>query len=298
MRRSRLPLTALRAFEAAGRHESFKRGAAELAVTEAAISRQVRDLESSLGILLFSRDHRAVHLTDKGHDLLARVSMSFDAIDSALTMVAGLEQQSISVSVEPTFANLFLVPALGDFSQLHPDLDVRLEANSTLVDLRAPDGPSLAIRYSLEGTSWPNIEARMLFEDWLTPMVSGKLARTLQQYEDLPHFKLLKDETSNAWTRWLSSAGIEELPQWGPTFSNAATAVQGAEFGQGAVLGNRLLCGRLLRSGRIVAPFDLAIPNGACWIISRDFDKLTDPQAAFVDWLFELAHADVGEKDV
>ena len=285
MKRSRLPLTALRSFEAAGRHESFKKAAAELSVSEAAISRQVRELERSLALQLFLRDHRAVHLTDKGRDLLARVSLGFDAIDAALTAVAGLEQQTIGISVEPTFANQFLVPMLGEFWASHPGPDVLLEANSALADLRAPDGPSLAIRYSLDRSSWPNVEARLLVEDFITPMISASLAASIKQPRDLLRLKLLKDETSNGWTRWLSAAGVDGTPDWGPTFSNAATAVQGAEFGQGAVLGNRLLCNRLLSSGRIVAPFDLAIPNGAYWIVARDFAKLTEPEAAFIDWL-------------
>src|SRR3569623_127773 len=112
MKRSRLPLTALRAFEAAGRHQSFKKAAAELSVSEAAISRQVRELERSVALQLFLRDHRAVHLTDKGRDLLRRVSLGFDAIDAALTVVADFEQQTIGISVEPTIANQFLVPLL------------------------------------------------------------------------------------------------------------------------------------------------------------------------------------------
>ena len=65
--------------------------------------------------------------------------------------------------------------------------------------------------------------------------------------------------------------------------------MQGAEFGQGAVLGNRLLCSRLLASGRLVAPFDLAIPNGAYWIVARDFERITTPQAAFIEWLYARA---------
>jgi LysR family glycine cleavage system transcriptional activator len=291
MKRSRLPLTALRAFEAAGRHESFKKAAAELSVSETAISRQVRDLERTLALPLFSRDHRAVHLTDKGRDLLSRVSLGFDAIDAALTTVVGLEHHTVSISVEPTFANQFLVPSLSDFWASHPDLDVTIEANSALADFRTPSGPSLAIRYSLDRSSWPNVEARLLVEDRITPMVAASLAGRVKQPRDLLGLKLLRDETSDGWTRWLSAAGFEDTPDWGPTFSNAATAVQGAEFGQGAVLGNPLLCSRLLSSGRIVAPFDLSIPNGAYWIVSRDFTRLSQPTLAFIDWISRLVDA-------
>lgn len=285
MKRSLLPLTALRAFEAAGRHESFKQAAEELSVSEAAISRQVRDLEKRVHSSLFHRDHRSVHLTDRGRDLLTGLTRGFDAIDHAIVAAAGRVQEVVSLSVEPTFANLFLIPHLGQFSKSHPDVEVRFEANSALVDLRDPDGPTLAIRYSLERASWPNVEARHLMDDWLTPMLSPGLAATIKKPKDLLRLKLLKDETTNAWMRWFKAAGVIGAPDWGPTFSNAASAIQGAEFGQGAVLGNRQVCGRLLSTGRVVAPFDLAIPNGAYWMVSREFQGVGAAEKAFLEWL-------------
>ena len=116
MKRSRLPLTALRSFEAAGRHRSFKAAADELAVSAAAVSRQIRDLEALLGLPLFERAFRAVRLTASGEQLLAEVSSSFDAIAAVLDKLIGTaERQEIVVSVEPSFASLFLVPRLGDF---------------------------------------------------------------------------------------------------------------------------------------------------------------------------------------
>jgi LysR family transcriptional regulator, glycine cleavage system transcriptional activator len=285
MKRSLLPLTALRAFEAAGRLESFKRAADELSVSEAAVSRQVRDLERDLSAPLFVRKHRAVRLTRSGRVLLTELTSSFDAIATALDAVTASSVQVISVSAEPTFANLFLVPQLGSFSEQHPELEVSLEANSALLDFREPDGPSLAIRYSLTQSSWPNVDAQHLTDDWLTPMVAPQLASALKEPADLLQFKLLRDETSDPWTRWLTAAGIHDLPDWGPTFSNAATAVQGAEFGQGAVLGNRLFCRHLIASGRVVVPFELAIPNGAYWLVHRPSAELTTAESAFRRWL-------------
>jgi LysR family transcriptional regulator, glycine cleavage system transcriptional activator len=236
VKRSLLPLTALRAFEAAGRHESFKRAADELSVSEAAISRQVRDLERELGIRLFNRMHRAVHLTNRGRELLAELTRSFDAIDAALSALAGPSQDIVSVSAEPTFANLFLVPQLGSFSKLHPDLEVSLEANSTVVDLRDPDGPTLAVRYSLTRSTWPNVEVRHLVDDWLTPMVSPELAPSLTRPSELLKFKLLKDESRDAWTRWLVAAGIDDTPDWGRHSRMPPTPCRPLSSGRGPFL--------------------------------------------------------------
>ena len=120
MRRGRLPLTALRSFEAAGRLLSFTRAAEELFVSQAAISRQIRELEASIGRPLFERRHRAVALTDEGARLLATLTESFDRIDATLSALSATPAQSVTISVEPTFAALWMVPNLADFRARHP----------------------------------------------------------------------------------------------------------------------------------------------------------------------------------
>lgn len=176
MRRNRLPLTALRAFESAGRHESFRLAAEELAVSEAAISRQVRDLEAMLSEPLFLRRHRAVHLTTTGVRLLAALTKGFDIIDAALNETQlGQQVQEFTVSAEPTFATLFLVPRLAAFSAAHPDIVVNLEVSSALAELDGED-VRLAIRHSRSQTVWPRSEARHLLDVCLTPMAKNDVA--------------------------------------------------------------------------------------------------------------------------
>src|SRR5687768_17014546 len=116
MKRGRLPLTALRSFEAAGRHLSFSRAAEELYVSQAAVSRQIRELEALIGRPLFGRLHRRVELTDAGQELLRQLTQSFDAIDLKLTEIqANLQGELVKVSTEPFFAGAWLIPRLNRF---------------------------------------------------------------------------------------------------------------------------------------------------------------------------------------
>lgn len=295
MKRSMLPLTALRSFEAAGRHQSFKQAAAELHVSDAAVSRQVRDLEVLLGTRLFDRDHRSVKLTGPGWALLASISQSFDEIDAAVSRhITMPSQKVVSVSAEPTFAALFLVPRLNDFAQLYPDIEVQCESSAALVDVS--DKPRLAIRHSLRDTSWPRSQARQLLADTLTPMASVKLAGPpLQGPADLAGVRLLRDENDQAWLRWLDAAGIDAPPTWGAMFSNAAIALQGAELGQGVALGSRVLASDLLASGTLYTPFETTIANGAYWLVVPDFRALSATETLFCDWLRDQLGAVVPE---
>ena len=286
MKRSRLPLTALRAFEAAGRHQSFKKAAEELAVSEAAISRQIRDLEGQLSGALFERGHRNVRLTSGGARLLGQLTKSFDAIDTALSeLLAPPRKKRVFVSVEPTFATLFLIPRLAEFTVAHPDIDVQIESSSTLVDLSGDDA-GVAVRYSLTDKSWPRLEARHLIDNLLTPVVAaGHLAIEIKSPLDIAKIPLLRDENEAPWQRWLAIAGVQIRPTWGPVFSNAAIALQSAQLGHGAALADRHLADRLLRDDHLRAPFDLDIENGAYWLVARSFAKLTMSERTFCDWL-------------
>lgn len=292
MRRSLLPLTALRSFEAAGRHQSFKKAAEELAVSEAAISRQVRDLETMIGIALFSRGHRSVRLTEAGEKLCKQLNASFDAIGDVLSSIAAPpSSKAVRVSVEPTFAAVFLIPRLSAFTTAHPDIDVQIESNSELVDMHVGE-IGIAIRYSLTDTTWPGSQSQHLIDNVLTPMLAPKLAAQGERGVDLLSARLLRDEDDGPWKRWLDKSPFRGAPQWGPTFSNAAIALQSAELGHGVALGDRRLAKQLLEAERLVAPFDVDIDNGAYWLVAKDFKKLTASEATFSEWLYrELAEA-------
>lgn len=285
MKRSLLPLTALRAFEAAGRHQSFKRAAEELAVSEAAISRQVRDLEAILGTPLFTRGFRAVTLTDAGETLSKQLDASFNAISDVLTSIAAPPPTKlVRVSVEPTFAAIFLIPRLAGFTAAHPEIEIQIESSSDLVDMHRGD-VDLAIRYSLNDTVWPGSQSQHLADNVLTPMMAPRLAEPNGRPIDVLAAPLLRDENEGPWGRWLDKAKFPVAPRWGPTFSNAAIALQSAELGHGIALGDRTIAATLLQTRRLVAPFAIEIENGAYWLIGRDLKKLTSSQIAFCEWL-------------
>ncbi|SFL01332.1 LysR substrate binding domain-containing protein [Mesorhizobium albiziae] len=146
MKRGRLPLTALRSFEAAGRHLSFSKAAEELFVSQAAISRQIRELEGFLGRPLFDRLHRRVALTDAGQNLLTQLTISFDDIDRRLSAIAGAPVDNVvKVSAEPSFAACWLVPRLFAFRQLRPDIDIAIDVDPRLVEFRTHEA-ELALR--------------------------------------------------------------------------------------------------------------------------------------------------------
>src|SRR5262245_56524885 len=136
MKRSRLPLTALRSFEVAGRHLNFGRAAEELFVSQAAISRQIRELEAFLGELLFKRVHRGVELTPAGEALMRQLTVSFDGIDRQLTQIREKTRSSLRVSVEPSFAGEFLIQRLHAFQIAHPNIEILLAADSSLTEFR------------------------------------------------------------------------------------------------------------------------------------------------------------------
>jgi LysR family glycine cleavage system transcriptional activator len=257
-------------------------------VSEAAISRQVRDLEAMLGEPLFLRQHRAVHLTTTGVRLLAELTKGFDIIDAALNETQlGQRAQEFTVSVEPTFATLFLVPRLAGFSAAHPGVVVNLEVSSALAEL---DGEAvhLAIRHSRSQRVWPRSEALHLLDVRLTPMAKNDAAvQSTDPRAWSGDVQLLHDETTDSWSEWIALAGASFSPQRGPTFSNSAVALQGAASGQGMALGSRILARELLESGTLIAPFRHELPDGAYWLLARRFEKLSKAEATFCSWLIE-----------
>lgn len=290
MKRGRLPLTALRSFEAAGRHLSFSRAAEELFVSQAAISRQIRELEIFLRRPLFERHHRRVELTDAGRQLLSQLVRSFDAIDALLSeLVAAPAQTVVRVSVEPSLASVWLVPRLNRFRQLRPDIDVALEVDPRLIEFRG-DQPELALRFSAHAASWPRSEAEQLASTVDSPVLSPALLAAgppLDKPADLGRYTLLHEENRQGWARWFEAAGVpaDAVPARGPMLADASLSKQAALLGHGVALGDLLQIGEELASGTLVKPFDIDVASGAYWLVARSLRDLPEPAAAFADWV-------------
>lgn len=288
MKRGRLPLTALRSFEAAGRHLSFSRAAEELFVSQAAVSRQIRDLERLLGRPLFERLHRRVELTETGRALLEQLTASFDQIDQRLSqiMAAGM-QTELKVSVEPSFAAALLIPRLGGFHRLHPGIDVLVDANLELVEFRSHSA-EIAIRYGARNTTWPRVQSRHLFDVRLVPVLAPSLLRSrpaLKTPADLRGFPLLHDTNRDVWSEWFRLAGVGDyVAERGVIFPDSALVMQSARLGQGVGLGDRTMEADDLAAGTLVRPFDAELPYGAYWLVAPDFGRLGPAADAFAEW--------------
>lgn len=288
MKRSRLPLTALRSFESAGRLMSFSAAAEELFVSQAAISRQVRELEDLINVKLFERLHRRVTLTAAGSKLLAEVTASFDRIDTVLTDVrADVSTQSVKVSVEPTFASLWLFSKLDSFRKAYPDIEVIVEADHRVTDFRAGSA-DIAIRYGLNQTEWPRVESRFLQKVACTPLISSEQAKqhSFKRPQSILEIELLHEENRSLWNRWLALANLDEAQaQKGPVFPDGAYTLNAVRQGHGAIVGDVNMLSREIASGELVAPFDLCVECGAYFLVAPSLKRLRKPVAIFADWL-------------
>jgi LysR family glycine cleavage system transcriptional activator len=297
MKRGRLPLTALRSFEAAGRHLSFSRAAEELYVSQAAISRQIRELEMLVGRPLFERLHRQIALTEAGRRLLEQLTPSFDAIDRRLgEIVERPVQEVVTVSVEPSLAAAWLVPHLDRFNALRPDIDVAIDASPLLADFRGRS-VDLAIRHSMTATSWPRTQSRPLFHSTRTALMAPSMLAEgppITTPADLRHYPLLHEDNRDGWSDWFRAAGVNDVEQRGSIFPDAALAAQSAVLGHGVALGCRLLTWPDFSANRLVAPVDFEIPGGAYWLVAPDLERLSEPARAFAEWLTEEIEKDIG----
>ena len=216
MKRGRLPLTALRSFEVAGRHQSFTRAAEELFISQAAISRQIRELEALLGRPLFERKHRAVELTPAGQRLLDVLTRSFDGIDDCLTALQ--DEPSIGmvkVSVESAFAAGWLIQRLAAFNREFPDVHVVVDTDPRLIAFRG-DRAQLAIRHSVQASRWARTESVRLAEVELVPVAAPSLLKdtpAIREPRDLLGLPLLHEEDTTLWKGWFAKAGCP-MPRW------------------------------------------------------------------------------------
>jgi len=289
----RLPqLNALKAFEAAARHESFTRAAEELFVTQGAVSHQVKALESELGVKLFNRERQRLIITDAGRQYLAVVRDALDRI--ALGTERLVQRQSsgvLTVSTSPDFAAKWLVHRLGRFADAHPGIDLRVSATLHHVDFARED-VDLAVRHG-DG-HWPGLHVTRLCDEHLFAVCSPKLASSLGRPADVLQFPLLSLDDRNAWSAWLDTAGLAGAEAiHGPILNRASMLIDAAVDGHGIALARTTLAAWDLINKRLVRPFDVALPlSKSYWIVcpkaAADLPKIV----TFRDWLLAEASED------
>ncbi|MDH6592482.1 LysR family glycine cleavage system transcriptional activator [Variovorax sp. TBS-050B] len=290
------PLELLRSFEAAARRLSFTLAAGELHLTQSAVSRQIQQLEASLGVLLFERRHRALALTEAGGVLQRAVTDSLERLRDATARVrAGPAPRQVAITTTPGFASLWLIPRLAHFTGAHPQVDVRVSATLEVLDLER-SRIDLAVRLMpiSRGTG------PALFEETVVPMCAPALAGSLRTLPDLAKLTLLTvdypdhgEAPTADWAPWLKLMGLDDLRMKSTLrFTQYADAVAAAVAGQGVVIGRLPLLRELLREGRLVTPLGdgAASQRGYFVQASRRAAANRDAQD-FAQWLRDEAEA-------
>ena len=289
--RHRLPsLNGLRAFEAVARNLSFTKAASELAVTQTAVSHQIRRLEEQLGRKLFDRRGRALTLTRAGQDYVPAVRAAFDKLQGATDKLLRADGAGrLTVSTLPSLAAKWLVPRLPAFQEAHPEIDVRIATSVALVDFRRDD-VDVAIRYGHGG--WPGLRADWLMTEETFPVCAPALRdgeTQLRRPADLARHTVLHMSVRDDWHQWLTAAGVDGVDVTrGHTFDNVATMLQAAIDGLGVALGRTPFVEADLAAGRLVAPFQVTLPAEAgFYVVAPTATADRPPVKAFREWLFQ-----------
>ena len=299
------PLDLFQGFEAAARTLSFTRAAEELCITQSAVSRQIRALEEHLGVALFERRPRSLALTEQGVALQRTATEVLERLqETANRLRVDAGAPHLTVTTTGGFASLWLIPRLRTFTALHPDVDVRISATYTTVNLerglvdvavrycRAEDAPADAVR---------------LFGEELFPICSPILLtdgpHPLRALVDLRHHALLHMDVDGAthmdWDTWLAAQGYPGLrPAASIRFDSYEQTIQAAVGGQGVAMGIGRLVSGLMASGQLVAPFSASTIGARAYFIVRSALTGDRPQVrAFVDWLIAEAKAAMPAED-
>jgi LysR family transcriptional regulator, glycine cleavage system transcriptional activator len=286
------PIASLRAFEAAARHMNFTRAAEELAITQAAVSYQIRLLEERLGTPLFIREPRRLLLTETGAELAIPLRDAFDRLRATFDSFHKEAQTVFSLSVSETFAANWLVPRLGSFQVENPAIAVRLEASNRLVDF-GRERFDAGIR-SGKG-EWAGVAAHRLFPLEITPVCAPSLLRRLGPVKkpgDLLRLPLISP-ADPGWKIWFAAAGVPDAelgPSAGPSFGVQHLEGKAALAGQGVAMVTPNFFMPELKSGQLVRLFDINADSGeSCWFAYPRQHANTSKLRAFRTWILAQA---------
>ena len=289
MARNLPPFSAVRAFEAAARHQSFKAAAGELCVTQSAISHQVKGLEEFLGAALFHRKANGVVLTRSGADYLDDLSFILDSLDASTARIRGVDSAGpLSVRATPAFTARWLLPRMVSFNGAYPEIE--LHVTTTIVPMHFPnDGVDILIQYGQEP------EAGLRVEPFLTsaryPVCSPKMLAkgvAIEKPEDLARVTLLRDLVGDDWDTWFTCAN-SKMPKKisGPRFAHCELSMRAAEEGLGVALAYGALINNEIADGKLIKLFDLETPPKVIYSLTCPESWTNRPRiAAFRNWVF------------
>ena len=289
MRNPALPgLSSLRCFESAARHLSFTSAAEELRITQSAVSKKVRELESVIGVTLFIRAGRGVALTAAGETLARTISFDLAKIQTSVegAIAAAKGKQVLSIATLPTFANLWLIPLLPGFAADHQDVEVHLNTRMDPFDFDA-DSCELAIHYGLE--NWPNTRMTRLFGEIMIPVCSPEFFEKFGLSDQgrlitapLLHLK----SRPQAWEEWLGKLGQSDVPQrHGLRLDQYSMVISAALAGLGAAIVPASMVGRELSSNSLVRVEGQPLTSEKSYFLVRPHGPQSEPARRFENWI-------------
>lgn len=285
------PLTALRAFDAASRHMSFANAAHELSVTPAALSYQIKSLESHLGVPLFIRLNRQVKLTTEGRLLAKGTASAFEELQRSWQLTKeSVSATRLTVSTGPAFTSKWLAPRLGNFVRENPDIELRFATTLSFLDFER-DEIDVAIRFS-ESTS-SKLFSEKLFDEWVVPMMRPEIAERIKNESAIQNETLIHDESleftkrKSDWRQWFTASktsNTKTVP--GLKFNQADHAVDMALQHDAVTLGRLSMAQSALSSGILVAPFRPVLTSSAMFRVVCQKGRENHPAVlCFRKWL-------------
>lgn len=283
-------LSALAAFEAAARHQNFSHAGEELHLTASAVSHHVRRLEARLGLPLFRRHARGVHLTAEGRLLADAASGAIADMDAVMRGLRGNGEREppVRITTLHSFASSWLIPRLPSFAQAHPEIRLSVDTGSALT--RFDDsGPDLGIRYG--PGRWPGLSSAPLLEDRLFAVAAPRVARGVRDPEHVLRLPLIADLAVQGWRDWCRAAGLRAgVPDERYVFSDSTAMLAAAEQGLGAALARSSIVEPWLRARSLVRLPGPDLPGRYSYhVVWPEHRRLKPAARTVVDWLLAQA---------
>ncbi len=288
------PFAAIRAFEAAARHESFTEAALELNVTQSAVSHQVKRLEAFLGVRLFQRAPHGVDLTSAGRGYLGELTELLDRLDASTRRLCAPDRvEPLRIRATPAFTTRWLLPRMQDFQAAHPDLDYEVTIGLPPTDLSQCD-VDVVVHWGAEPV--PGARVEPFLRSARAPVASRgflRAAPTLANPADLLGVTLLHDKVDDGWSAWFESCGVTPpAARRGPRFDHCELVLQAAEADLGVALPYTALIQRELESESLVQLFHRETPPVVIYSLAyRDCDAGVQRVRSFRDWIFDQVSA-------
>lgn len=278
-------LNGLRALEAVGRLGSLQAAAEELGVSVGAVSQQVIKAEGQLGRPVFHRLPKGMAPAEWAQPMLAMLTEGFHSLSEAVCVAKRRDDKLLTISVAPVFAARFLVHRLDRFTALHPDIRLRIDATTSIVDF-AIDNVDLGIRVG--AGKWPGVDAELLLPQFVFPVCAPALAEKLKQPGDILDVPVIVDGRAMfSWDVWFRAAGVEPQPvNVRHVFNEASLCLDAAVAGEGVMLAWQTLADYALDQGRLVEPFSVRAATGfGHYFVTRAGSRPPPKVRAFHEWL-------------